>query len=279
MDYPSTRYATYTYDDADRVTEVTMNGLTGAGSKQYKVTNITYDPFGGMKSYQYSNGVTTTVTRDNQYRITGINTGTDQIMNRTYTYDNVGNILTIPDSLNAQKNQTFGYDNLYRLTTANGVWGAGSFTYDNVGNRLSKVVGTNTTNYAYVTGKNRLASSTGAEVATYAYDNNGNITGDGSLTFQYNQNNRLKLVTGTGVNQTNIYDGLGKRVRVTNITPSPILDFIYDLSGNMISEGLQDSDTDYVYLNGISVIKVEAGEPTISLCWDFFHCFFQFLIY
>ena len=251
-----------------------MNGVTGAGSKQYKVSNITYDPFGGMKSYQYSNGVTTTVTRDNQYRTTGISTGTDQIMNRTYTYDNVGNILTIPDSLNAQKNQTFGYDNLYRLTTANGIWGNGSFTYDNVGNRLSKVVGASTTNYTYATGKNRLASSTGAEVATYSYNSNGNITGDGSLTFQYNQNSRLKEITGTGVKQTNVYDGMGKRVRVMNNAPDPYLNFIYDIFGNLISEdgfkGLGDIvDVEYVYLNGIPVIKVEQNDPSPSICWDF----------
>ena len=219
-----------------------------------------------MSSYQYSNGVTTTVNRDNQYRITGINTGTDQIMSRTYSFDNVGNILGITDSINTQKNQTLAYDSLYRLTTANGIWGSGSFTYDNVGNRLSKVVGSNTTNYTYVTGKNRLSSSTGAEAATYYYDNNGNITSDGTLTLQYNQNNRLKLITASGVNQTNSYDGLGKRVRVVSDTNK---DFLYDLSGNLNSEDNGNSTTDYVYLNGIPVIKVEESNPAPSRCWDF----------
>ena len=68
------------------------------------------------------------------------------------------------------------------------------------------------------------------------------------------------------MNQTNIYDGLGKRVRVVDSAPR---DFIYDLAGNMISEDDGESATDYVYLNGIPVMKVEEDVPTSTLCWDY----------
>ena len=83
---------------------------------------------------------------------------------------------------------------------------------------------------------------------------------------QYNQNNRLKLITASGVNQTNSYDGLGKRVRIVSDASK---DFLYDLSANLNSEDNGNSATDYAYLNGIPVIKVEESNPSPSRCWDF----------
>ena len=97
------------------------------------------------------------------------------------------NISAITDDLNSADNRTFGYDAIHRLTSANGPWGAGSYTYDANGNRLSKTLGASNTAYAYTTGTNKLASATGSEPGSYGYDTNGNTTGDGTHTYGYSQ--------------------------------------------------------------------------------------------
>jgi hypothetical protein len=84
----------------------------------------------------------------------------------------------------------FGYDSLSRLAVASGPWGAGGYTYDPEGNRLTQNIAGLTT-YTYVPGTNRLATAVGAEPAMLSHDAGGNMTGDGAHTYVYNQNQRL----------------------------------------------------------------------------------------
>ncbi len=54
----------------------------------------------------------------------------------------------------------------------------------------------------------------GIRRATYTHDGHGNITSDGSRTFEYDQNNRLVRVSQDGVTLGEYsYDGHGRRVR------------------------------------------------------------------
>jgi len=47
--------------------------------------------------------------------------------------------------------------------------------------------------YSYVSGKNRIDQITGGlNPRTFSYDSNGNITGDGALTFIYDRTTSLK---------------------------------------------------------------------------------------
>ena len=58
----------------------------------------------------------------------------------------------------------------------------------------TKLVGAATT-YTLVPGTNRPATATGAESAVFSYDTNGNMTGDGTLTYVYSENQRLIQVS------------------------------------------------------------------------------------
>ncbi len=52
--------------------------------------------------------------------------------------------------------------------------------------------------------------------ATYTYDGNGNMTGDGSRTFQWDAKNRLTRIVYSGTNASTemAYDGLDRRVSI-----------------------------------------------------------------
>ena len=87
--------------------------------------------------------------------------------------------------------ESYTYDDLYRLT---GVTypdaTTQAYTYDGVGNRLTKVEGS-TTGYTY-DDADRMTSAGGV---TYTYDNNGNQTGRGTDTFGWDAEDRLVSAT------------------------------------------------------------------------------------
>ena len=173
MTYPSGRVITYNYTN-DRAISV-LNGAANLAS------NITYKPFGGMSSLTYGNGLTGSISYDNQYRVSGITAGT--IMNLTYADDANANITAITNALDATKNKSFSYDALDRLTsaTASGIWGSLAWTYDGVGNRQTE----GSTVYSYAPGTDKLI---GAGGLSFGYDNNGNTTSQAARLYTYNQN-------------------------------------------------------------------------------------------
>jgi len=108
------------------------------------------------------------------------------MLRRDYGYDVLGNISSISNLVYPAKDQSFRYDKLGRLTEASGAYGDVSYTYDEIGNRLSKTfAGYSSTEYLYVSGTNKLDSTTGAEVASYSYDTDGNLTSDGTYDYEY----------------------------------------------------------------------------------------------
>ncbi|MBW2602380.1 MAG: RHS repeat protein, partial [Deltaproteobacteria bacterium] len=185
MTFPDGRTVTYTLDATGRVTTVTT---TKESVTSTVAENISYLPFGPLQSMTYGNGTAITNAYDQLYRLTNLGSGT--VQNLTYALDPVGNITGITNNLDATRNQTFGYDDLYRLTSATGLYGVMGYTYDNVGNRLTKTLDGATNTYGYQNGTNRLSAITGANPATFTLDANGNTTVMGDQTLTYNQNNR-----------------------------------------------------------------------------------------
>lgn len=96
----------------------------------------------------------------------------------------------------------YGYDRLYRLTSAADSAGARSYTYDPVGNRLTRVAGS-TTSYTY----DRADRMTAAGALAVTVDANGNLTARGGDSFAYDQANRLQTATVSGMTETYAYDG------------------------------------------------------------------------
>jgi RHS repeat-associated protein len=212
---------------------------------------------------------------------------------------------TIPGIANANSlNQAFAYDQLDRLTQFNaGQAGATTlatgmallpneqFTYDAIGNRLSRTTtapGTTTNqtaNYAYPnltttggTKSHTLNSIAGANAWTYAYDASGNTIKEGTnvanaattqLTMTYDAKNRLNK-TQIGTNTANFVtykiNAMGQRVQKTGAgtyaynaaTASSFqynARYVYDESGNLIGEYAPDGKliAETVWFNGMPI--------------------------
>jgi len=150
----------------------------------------------------------------------------------SYTYDVRGSITRMSDGTNSNNTRTYAYDGLNRLTTANGPWGAGSFTYDALGNLRMKTLGARQVNVSYNTA-NRATQSTDTAGKTRAiqYDSRGNVTRLGELNFTYDYSDQPTQLTGSSKG-TYQYDGNLKRVKA-KINGATIYN-VYDASGSLV---------------------------------------------
>jgi RHS repeat-associated protein len=101
-----------------------------------------------------------------------------------------------------------------------------------------------------------------------AYDARGNVTGNGSATNVFDAGNRLTSVTGK---ESYLYDGYGRRVQIQRLTDGKLSFPIYSMSGQLISEDDQRSNTftDYISFNGSLVAKRKA--PWGTSTWTTFY--------
>lgn len=124
----------------------------------------------------------------------------------------------------------------YQLTAG---WGVGAFrpgtdrdyTYDAMGNRTADIIAGMAGSYS-PNGLNQYSSAPG--MASSSYDANGNLTSDGTRTYEYDGENRLIKITQGGSVWNYAYDYLGRRVRKWG-SGIPEQRFIYD-GWNLIGE-------------------------------------------
>ncbi len=109
------------------------------------VDNVVYQPFGGIEDFDNPLPGSKTLehlrTYDSQGRITQHNfdLNDDGGFDVDYSYDAFDNITSINDEYGgSEADQSFTYDTLQRLTQATGLYGKYTYTYDDVGNRLSR---------------------------------------------------------------------------------------------------------------------------------------------
>jgi len=162
----------------------------------------------------------------------------------------------------------YGYDNLRRLIDSksyiSGIPSI-SYTYDPVGNRLTKSQEETVINYTYDKRNNHM---TYAGADQYVYDSNGNLTEKHPVVemdwyFDWDYENRLTKVRklGSGKNDSLrlAYCGLGKRIRKIH-GAADTLSYCYDGMfvvcefGN--NDGLMSS---YVYGNGLLLARYDAS--------------------
>jgi|GEM_PF-872552 len=269
MTYPSGRIVTYLRDRLGRVAYVTTK-KTGSDPEQFLASNIQYLPFGPISSITYGNGQRATLSYDQDYRITGIDTtdGTTTVQDLSYTYDLASNISGITDTLDIARNQTLDYDVLHRLTDADGVYGDIDYVYDAVGNRTSRVVtdgGVTTDTLTYAGTSNRLLTvATGGATRTVTYTANGNITTDSrgsGFDYLYNHANRMHEVKENAATvATYTYNDMGQRV-IKDLAGGAKTHFHFDLNGILIGEStdLGVSQREYITLAGLPIAVIDAG--------------------
>jgi len=95
-----------------------------------------------------------------------------------------------------------------------------SFTYDAVGNLVTKTIDGTQTDYAY--NSNDQLTQKGS--ITYTYDANGNLIGDGTNSYEYDDQNRLTKVT----------------------TPTDTIEYSYDANDNRIAKIVNGATTTYL---------------------------------
>ena len=106
-----------------------------------------------------------------------------------------------------------------------------SYTYDIVGNRLSKSVGPTTTTYQYNPLDQLTHEIVSGGTTSYTYDGNGNLTkkewGSEEINYVYDSHNRLRKV----------YNGA--------VSGLPDLEYAYDYAGNRIAKAERTGSNDF----------------------------------
>lgn len=267
MTYPDGRTVTYERDGAGNVTRVTTTADT---ITSVVADNIGYLPFGPLTDMTLGNGLTQTRGFDQLYRAASRQVPGFQYL--SYSLDAVGNITGITDQITASASQTFGYDDLYRLNSATGAYGTIGYTYDQVGNRLTRILDGQTDTYAYEAGTHKLTGITGPGAQTFGYDAVGNITSKNTQNLIYNLNNRLIRITdqGTTVGEY-VYNGKGQRIKKTVGADTTI--YHYDLAGNLIGESDATGvfSAQFIYLEAerlAAVAATKASEVEVQVSTD-----------
>jgi YD repeat-containing protein len=252
LSYPSGRTVAYGFDAAGRISQVsTAAPPSSGGSTQIVASNISYQPFGGVRSYALGNGQLYARAYDEDGRIVAYSAGSQ---GASLGYDPAGRIVSIADSVNSN---AYGYDNLDRLTSAATQPASFAYTYDAVGNRTSKTVGTATDTYSYSPTSNRIAAISGSTSRTFSFDPNGSTLADGPNQYTYDARGRMVNATsptGTAFYQVN---ALGQRVRKTTATDDRV--FLYDLRGHLLAETSPTGVVlrEYIYLNDIPLAVIQ----------------------
>ncbi len=126
---------------------------------------------------------------------------------------------------------TYAYDALYQMTSASGPGYAETYSYDEVGNRLSR----NGVTYTYNAGDQLVAASDGS---SFTYDNDGNLRtrtqGGGTTTYSWDGNNRL--------------------IRV-DLPDGSYVTYTYDSMDNRISRRGADGNMTYYVYDGLDLVQ------------------------
>jgi RHS repeat-associated protein len=279
LQYPSGFELEYSYDADGRVSTIGYLQQLGPYGSYINstltplITSVSYLPFGPVSEYSYAqNGQSVTRTYDANYRLTDlVSIG----LTLHFLRDAKGRIQAEGSNAGASPaSETYQYDPLDRLTTvldANGNLEEG-VSYNQAGDRLSKVTPQGTQSYGYNSGTHQLINVGGL---TRSVDATGNITAMTDPTGElvglgYDDTNRLTAVTSGNNTIANYqYNGEGQRVWQTITEPSAgQAATIYDPTGkgDLLGEYFASDYREYVYLNGIVVANAtDAGNSAPSI--------------
>jgi len=183
--------------------------------------NVQYDTESLLTQLDYGNDLQATFSYDSRDRLSTVDVknGGASYLDLDYTYDNNSNITQLINgwrdinSIWHSETESYNYDGLDRLTSASCTSWSHAYSYDKVGNRISK----DSVTYTINTVNEVTALSDGT---SFTYDSNGNRTqktkGSDTWVYTYDYANRLtKVEKNSATLGEYIYDGDGKRIQVT----------------------------------------------------------------
>ena len=271
--YPSGLQINTAYDLSGRFSGIQMNDNN---TNTELLSNITwYGP--EINSYQQGNGLSTTMSYDTAGRLIekhydDNNSLQNQLDNQSQITQQILTRNGIADTNNYQ------YDRLGRMSqdgspVDNEDW---QFSYDSVGNRLTKNKADNSdnTSYSYETNSNR---QTQINTTTILRDAAGNTFDDGRRVYQYNAMNRMAQVTDSQTNTTAryTYNFQGQRVRKQLYGGISVdIRYVYGQQGELLGEydasGKRLKEYVYHYQNNLAelIAQIEADGSVLYIHTD-----------
>ena len=248
LTYPSGTVVTVQRNPANKkVTTLLINSSAA-------VSNIQYEPLGGIKQLTFASGHILSRSFDIDYRLRAI---TSPVLSLSYDYDHNGNITGITDHHYSALTASFGYDALNRLTreTRNG---SQYYGYDLGGDRIShtKTDGTTVTrywDYSY------------SEENWFHHDFFGNVTQDGDpheghiVSRDFTADNKVAYSTRAGVTTRYAYNAQNQRVYKK--TGSDERHYIYDVGNERLLAEYRNGqlEKEYIYLGNQLVVVRKNG--------------------
>ena len=220
---PSGQQVGYAYLNG-RAVSVTVNGTPLA-------SGIVTTPFGPVGAWQWGNGRFTFRDFDQDGRLTRwtYRNGTD-LLRRDLAFDPASRITALADPLDPARSGAYQYDGLDRLTVAqqgSPVTHTWQYGYDALGNRIGHDADGAAASLYYGSNTNRLQAMVGTIPAGY-------LNGLASVSFVYNNANRLVEVQSGGTIATYAVSSLGQRVSKT--VAGTTTRFVYDEQGRLVGE-------------------------------------------
>ena len=223
-----------------------MFSLRGLTDRKEYARYEGYEATGKIGEGHYGNGTATHYTYDpRSTRLVGIVTAdpsgqpANDLQRRAYWYTQAGDVKKVTDGLQGIDYE-YAYDNLHRLTgeTNTGNYPAVGYTYNAIGNILTRTVGGNTYSYGYSGGhKHAVGTVTyNGTPYTYNYDNNGNMLTGPDFTDP-----------GTTAARTMSWNGDNRPARVVHVKGGVTVttDFAYDGTGGRAKKVVQGSNTTF----------------------------------
>jgi len=195
--------------------------------------------------------------------------GANVVLDDTYDYDFNGNVAAITDGLpGAPGDRAMTYDALDRLVgveAGSAQGGNGVFAYDPLDNLRVLDQGAREFRYTYSV-KNHLTNiknPAGTTLFVFTHDGRGNqTTRSGPATFTWDRAERL-VATSLGTSSY-VYDGLGRRVRMT--AGGLVTDSYYGQAGTLLFQRRPTKTVNYIHLAGSLVgeraVPVGGGAET-----------------
>lgn len=262
--YSSDHKTEFTYDNDDRVTQITYDGSsTNKVTYSYDELNrvTTRGAGASTATFSYLAGrsgdanSTTAMISAIAHKV-----GASTVMGLSYTYDNRGNILT---ETRGGLITNYHYDDVGQLVRVDDPHESATwvYAYDCGGNITSKK------KYAYTTG---TPSGTYTEAGyTYgdsawldkltkygstsiSYDSIGNPTAVGNVSYSWRAGRQLKQISGGNGTLTFDYDHNGQRVRKTHVSDAGTIVTDYDLHGKRVTNAYvynSNTFTDLAYMH------------------------------
>jgi RHS repeat-associated protein len=256
ISYPDTKKVSYIYDaNGNRTSMTDPNGTSSYAydrfNRLYSVQYpgiapiyYDYDKSGNLTKLTYPDGTDVSYQYDSSNRLWKV---TDPNGTTIYDYDNNSNHVsrkTLPNGVYT----SYTYDTAKRITDVinkksdNSVITSHHYVFDANGNRTQAVeitpAGTKTTDYTYDK-LNRLTNATCSDGAyeTYTYDSSGNrltkTTQNGTITYVYDQDNRLIKIGSASGNTALFYDRSGNMTK--KISATKTISYGYDYENRLVS--------------------------------------------